>query len=76
LLAAAVILLAAMEWPRIAHATRLQGRHPPRRRQRKKAPLRLVDKPKLGKDESDEFVRSVEQDLANLPTIDERDRRK
>jgi hypothetical protein len=38
--------------------------------------LRLVDTPKLGKDESDEFVRSVEEDLANLPTIDERDRRK
>ena len=26
-------------------------------------------------DESDEFARSVERDLANLPTIDERDRR-
>jgi hypothetical protein len=27
-------------------------------------------------DESDEFARSVERDLANLPTIDERDRRR
>jgi hypothetical protein len=27
-------------------------------------------------DESDEFARSVERDLAKLPTIDERDRKR
>jgi len=40
-------------------------------RRHKKRHLRVVPT-----DESDEFARSVERDLANLPTIDERDRRR
>ena len=39
---------------------------------RKRPNLRVVP----DDDESDEFARSVERDLANLPTIDERDRRR
>ena len=67
LLVAALALLGAMEWPRIA-----KGR--PKRTWRRKRPphLRVV----ADDDESDEFARSVERDLANLPTIDERDRRR
>jgi hypothetical protein len=65
LLAAALALLGAMEWPRLA-------RRRPKRAPRKRSPhLRVV----TDDDESDEFARSVERDLANLPTIDERDRR-
>ncbi len=42
-----------------------------RKRASRRAHLRVVDPD----DESDEFARSVERDLANLPTIDDRDRR-
>ena len=67
LLAAAVVLLVALEWPRLAG-----GRLPALpQRKRRRTHLRVVPD-----DESDEFARSVERDLANLPTIDERDRRR
>lgn len=69
LLAAAVALIAAAEWPRLSQrvgADAWQGR----KRARRKSQLRVVpDDP----DESDDFVRSVERDLAELPTIDPRD---
>jgi hypothetical protein len=42
-----------------------------RKRSSRRTHLRVVDED----DESDEFARSVERDLANLPTIDDRDRR-
>jgi hypothetical protein len=63
LLAAAVALLVAAEWPRLAARFGVDGR---RRRdhQRRKSHLRLV------RTESDEFARDVERDLAALPTID------
>jgi hypothetical protein len=61
LLAAAVVLLAAAEWPRLQPRVRLR----PRRR----TDLRLVRE----EDESDDFARAVERDLASLPTIDEHD---
>jgi hypothetical protein len=66
LLAAAVVLLAAMEWPRIA---RLTGVEKKVRRERKlrKSHLRIV------KAEDDDFAKAVERDLAALPTIDDRD---
>jgi hypothetical protein len=66
LLAAAVVLVAGAEWPRLE--TRFGG-EPRRRRQRakRKTNLRLVQD-----DEADEFAASVERDLANLPTIDDR----
>jgi hypothetical protein len=68
LLVAAVLLLGAMEWPRIARI--VPGTRTGRKRRR--SHLRVVP----NDDESDEFARSVERDLANLPTIDERDRRR
>ena len=69
LLAAAVILVAGAEWPRLEERF---GGEPRRRRRRakRKASLHLVRN-----DEADEFAASVERDLANLPTIDDRERR-
>jgi hypothetical protein len=61
LLAAAVVLLAAAEWPRLQPLVAFR----PRRR----TDLRLVRED----DESDDFARAVERDLAALPTIDEQD---
>jgi hypothetical protein len=69
LLVAAVVLLCAIEWPRLS---RIVPGTKPARRHRKRSHLRVVP----DDDESDEFARSVERDLANLPTIDERDRRR
>jgi hypothetical protein len=70
LLAVAVLLVAGAEWPRLEERFGGDSR---RRRQRakRKASLRLVRD-----DEADEFAASVERDLANLPTIDDRERRK
>jgi hypothetical protein len=69
LLVAALALVAAAEWPRLARRTGIA--RSPRRRPKRRGHLRVVDD-----DESDEFARSVERDLANLPTTNERDRRK
>jgi hypothetical protein len=63
LLAAALLLLAAAEWSRIA---KLGDARQKRLRARRKSRLRIVDK-----DPDDDFARSVERDLASLPTIDE-----
>ena len=65
LLAAAVLLLAAAEWPRLAG----RGVLPQRKPRARKRHLRVVDEPEQ---DSDEFQRSVERDLANLPTYDPR----
>ena len=66
LLAAAVVLVAGAEWPRLDE--RFGGQTRRRRdRAKRKANLRVV-----GDDEADEFAASVERDLANLPTIDDR----
>ena len=68
LLAVAVLLVAGAEWPRLQG--RLGGDSRRRRqRARRKASLRVVRD-----DEADEFAASVERDLANLPTIDDRER--
>ena len=67
LLAAAVVLVAGAEWPRLEE--RFGGesrRRRERARRRAKSHLHVVD------DEADEFAASVERDLANLPTIDDR----
>ena len=69
LLAAAVILVAGAEWPRLEERFGGESRRR-RRRAKRKASLRLVRD-----DEADEFAASVERDLANLPTIDDRERR-
>jgi hypothetical protein len=68
LLVAAVVLLAAVEWPRLAPRLHLAGRVPQRPHRRSRGHLRVV----ADDDDPDEFARSVERDLASLPTIDER----
>ena len=67
LLAAAIVIVAATEWPRLS--AKLGGRKRPMRtrRRRSKANLRVVSS------DHEEFARSVERDLASLPTIDEQD---
>lgn len=71
LLAAAVVVLAAAEWPRLAGRFGLDARRR-RDRERRKKGLRVVHGVE---EESEEFARAVERDLAKLPTIEERDRR-
>jgi hypothetical protein len=77
LLAFAIVLLAAVEWPLISRRLGFSGRgrslgrlrtpHKPRARH-----LRVVE----DDDDPDDFARSVERDLAQLPTIDEHDRKR
>ena len=69
LLAVAVVLVAGAEWPRLEERFGVDSRRR-RQRARRKANFRVV-----GDDEADEFAASVERDLANLPTIDDRERR-
>jgi hypothetical protein len=66
LLAAAIVVVAATEWPRLAGRLGVDGRRV-RQRRRRKANLRIVHP------DHEEFARSVERDLAALPTIDEHD---
>ena len=68
MLAAAVVLLAAAEWPRLSRRLGLQER----KRARRRSHLSVVD---TVDDDSDEFARAVERDLANLPTFDPRAKR-
>jgi cytochrome c biogenesis protein ResB len=68
LLAAAVVVLVAAEWPRLSERAGSRARHK-RARARQKAQLRLL------REESDEFAASVQRDLERLPTIEEHDRR-
>jgi hypothetical protein len=69
LLAGAIAVLVAAEWPRLAARFGLDDRAPREsRRRRKKTHLQLVE------NETDEFAASVQRDLERLPTIDERDR--
>jgi hypothetical protein len=71
LLAAAVVILAGAEWPRLAGRFGIDARRRRDRARRKKS-FRVVEGDEA---ESEEFARSVERDLAKLPTIEERDRR-
>lgn len=64
LLAAAVVLLAAAEWPRFSRGAQFPSRKP---RQQKRH-LRVVE----AEHDPEEFQRAVERDLANLPTYDPR----
>ena len=75
LLAAAVVLLAAAEWPRLSRRVGAEAWQS-RRRARRKSQLRVVPRDADEPDESDEFARSVERDLASLPTFDPRDAKK
>lgn len=73
LLVAAAVLVVAVEWPRLAPRLHLEGAQAPNlRRRRRKAHLHVVS----DENDPDDFARSVERDLAALPTIDERDRKR
>jgi hypothetical protein len=69
LLVAAAALIVAAEWPRLGQRAGLDE-SARRERKRRKSHLRVVET------ETDDFARSVERDLANLPTIDPRERKK
>jgi cytochrome c-type biogenesis protein CcmH/NrfG len=69
LLACAVAVLGAAEWPRLTARLGWERRRT-RARERQKAQLRLLPT----EDDSDEFAASVERDLAQLPTTNDRDR--
>ena len=72
LLALAVAVVVGAEWPRLgARLGKSVGADARRRRDRakRKASLRVVPT------DADDFAASVERDLANLPTIEETDRR-
>ncbi len=64
LLAAAVVLVAATEWPRVSGVVGADARRR-REREKRKAALRVIST------EDDEFVRSVQADLDALPTTEE-----
>ena len=68
LLVAAVVIVAATEWPRLSGRLGSDERRFRQRKRRKaKTNLRVVHP------DHEEFARSVERDLASLPTIDEQD---
>ena len=69
LLGLAVVAVVGAEWPRLADRLGAPARHR-RDRARRKRNLRVV------RTESEDFAASVERDLANLPTIEERDRKR
>lgn len=69
LLAAAVVLLAVAEWPRLAARFGLDARQR-RSRAKRKSQWRVIE---AQPDERDDFAASVERDLAALPTYDPRD---
>lgn len=72
LLALAVAIVVGAEWPRLESRLGLHlGADARRRRDRakRKTALRIVP------DDADDFAASVERDLAQLPTIEETDRR-
>ena len=76
LLACAVLAVVGAEWPRLADSFGLEARRR-RARARRKSQFRVLrgeDEPEL--DETDEFAASVQRDLSQLPTIDERDPRR
>lgn len=68
LLAAALLVLVAAEWPRLEERFGPQARRQ-RERERRKQSLRLLPS------DTEDFAASVERDLSQLPTIDERDAR-
>ena len=72
LLAGAVVVLVAAEWPRLEGRFGLEARRV-RERSRRKAKLRIVAE---DGDEAEAFAASVERDLSLLPTIEERDERR
>jgi len=68
LLALAVAVLVAAEWPRLDRWLGVEARRG-RERQRRKANLKVI----RSEESLEEFQASVERDLSRLPTIDKRD---
>ena len=73
LLALAVALLVGAEWPRVSTLLGHDARRA-RARARQKANLKLL-RNEVPSD-SEDFAASVQRDLSQLPTTEERDRRK
>jgi hypothetical protein len=71
LLACAVLVLVGAEWPRLSERFGAPA-WAARSRRRRKERLQLIQGQEGG---DDEFAKSVERDLANLPVIEERDDR-
>ena len=69
LLACAVAVLVAAEWPRLQARAGLEERRKKWRR-RGQPDLRIIH----SEDDPEEFAASVERDLAQLPTTNDRDR--
>ena len=69
LVACAVAVLVAAEWPRLSARVGPERRRT-RARSRRKSQLTLLRTPD---DESQDFAASVERDLAQLPTTRDRD---
>ena len=69
LLALAVAAVVGAEWPRLTDRFGTEARAR-RERAKRKSSLKIV------RTETEEFAASVERDLAELPTIEESDRRK
>ena len=68
LLAGAVAVLVAAEWPRLDRRFGVEARRD-RERKRRKANLKVI----RNEESLEEFAASVERDLDRLPTIDKRD---
>jgi hypothetical protein len=72
LLALAAAVVVGAEWQRVGRVTtKLGGGEARKARDRKKRKASL----KLIRSEEEEFAESVQRDLADLPTIEEKDRR-
>jgi hypothetical protein len=73
LLAGAVAVLVAAEWPRLDKWLGMEARRG-RKRARRKANLKVIRADESLSEESlEDFAASVERDLSRLPTIDKRD---
>ena len=71
LVACAIALVVAAEWPRLAGRLGIEAREK-RARRRRKERFTVIEGEA---DADDDFAASVERDLANLPVIEERDGR-
>ena len=72
LLVAAVLVVVGAEWPRLSERIGADA-WAARSRRRRKEKLTLIRGDE--EDEDDEFVKSVERDLADLPVLDEHEDR-
>ena len=68
LLVLAVVLVIGAEWARVGRLVGADARRQ-RERRRRKASFKVI------RSEEEEFAESVQRDLAELPTIEEKDRR-